>query len=60
MGQFWVPSTKKDLQKWLAKWCLTKNTVASPIYKMSKKQLYAMYYRIRQQKEISHHAAQTI
>lgn len=43
MSDFWVPRTKRELVKWL-----TDHVNGSGFNKLTKKQLYAIYYRVRQ------------
>lgn len=44
MREFWVPSTKSELVKWIENFYGERNP---KLKKMSKKQLYAIYFSIR-------------
>lgn len=45
MAEFWVPSTKKDLVGWLGA-----RMPVGGLRGMSKRQLYAIYFRVRRQR----------
>lgn len=48
MSKYWIPSTKKDLIKWLSSYFASNKKQIPPLRTMELKQIYAIYYSIRE------------